>query len=111
MTVDYDEHAAWFEPIRGAKALSYDRSGLEVDKQPDGSFTVWHVIPGSPAGAAGFRKGDRIVAVNGQPSSRFSGADFDALNAGAVGTFRSYEIADSSGARRTIDLRLRDLLP
>jgi hypothetical protein len=111
MTLDYDEHAAWFEPIPGAKALPYDRCGLEVDKQPDGSFTVWHVIPGSPGDAAGLRKGDRIVAVNGLPSSAFSAADFYALNSAAVGTLRSYEIADSGGARRTVDVRLRELLP
>jgi membrane-associated protease RseP (regulator of RpoE activity) len=111
MTVDYDEHAAWFEPIPGARARPYDRCGLEVDKQPDGSFTVWHVIPGSPAEAAGLHKGDRIVAVNGQPSSNFSAADFYALSAGPVGTLRSYQIAGPGAVRRTRDLRLRELLP
>jgi hypothetical protein len=111
MTVDYDEHAAWFEPIPDARALPYDRCGLEVEKQPDGLFTVADVIPGSPAEAAGLRKGDRILAVNGQPSSTFSAADFYALNAAAVGTLRSYHIVDPTGARRTIDLRLRELLP
>jgi hypothetical protein len=111
MTVDYDEHAAWFQPIPGAEALPYDRCGLEVDKLPDGLFTVADVIPGSPADAVGLHKGDRILAVNGEPSSRFSAADLYALSAGPVGTSLSYEVADSTGARRMIRLRLRELLP
>jgi hypothetical protein len=111
MTVDYDEHAAWFQPIPGAKALPYDRCGLEVDKSPDGLFAVGDVIPGSPADAAGLHKGDRILAVNGEPSLKFSAADLYALNTGPVGTSLRYEVADSTGARRMITLRLRELLP
>jgi membrane-associated protease RseP (regulator of RpoE activity) len=111
MTVDYDQHAVWFEPIPGAKALPYDRCGLEVDKQPDGSFTVQSVVPGSPADAAGLRNGNRIVAIDGQSSAKFSAADFYALNAGRVGDERSFEVATSAGADRTARVRLRDVLP
>lgn len=111
MTVDYDQHAAWFDPIPGAKALPYDRCGLEVDKNPDGSFTVRNVLPGSPADVAGLQKGDRIVALNGQPSRKFSAADFYALNAGPVGSERTFDVATSTGADRMTRVRLRDLLP
>jgi hypothetical protein len=111
MTVDYEEHGAWFEPIAGAKALPYDRCGLEVDKRPDGSFTVWYVIPRSPADAAGLRKGDRIVALDARPSSEFSAADFYARNAAAVGTERTFGVATANGGLRTIHVRLRELLP
>jgi predicted metalloprotease with PDZ domain len=42
--------------------------GLELDKDKKGgtrSLFVTRVVPGSPAEAAGFRIGDRLVALNG----------------------------------------------
>lgn len=41
---------------------------------PGVSSTVERVVPGSPADAAGLRTGDRIVAIDGQPTD-----DFDAV--------------------------------
>lgn len=40
----------------------------------DERLTVAHVVPGSPAAAAGLESGDRIVAVNGRPAPKGKGA-------------------------------------
>jgi S1-C subfamily serine protease len=41
-------------------------AGLELDKKDEnGSLTVTHVVPNSPAAKAGFLEGDVLVAMNG----------------------------------------------
>jgi C-terminal processing protease CtpA/Prc len=48
-----------------AKMASQGWLGVEMDKSDDGKVTVTKVFPDSPAAAAGFQKGDVLVAVGG----------------------------------------------
>jgi predicted metalloprotease with PDZ domain len=39
--------------------------GIEMDVAKDGTHTIKHVVPGSPAAAAGFMAGDVLLTMNG----------------------------------------------
>ena len=62
--------------------------GLGVELRADqGALLIVHVIPGSPAEKAGIRKGDRIVAVDGQTTSSLSTDEAAALLTGEEGSW------------------------
>ena len=109
-TIDYDRHAMWLEPIPHPYTRPFNRSGIEADKQRDGNFIVWWVIPNSPASGAGIRAGTRILGVDGIAARDLAGSDFSDLSLGRVGAVRTFRIADGPGAR-IVTLRLRELLP
>jgi S1-C subfamily serine protease len=50
-----------------AKIAAKGWLGIKMDKGDDGKVSVVEVFPDSPAAAAGFQKGDVLVAVNGIP--------------------------------------------
>lgn len=86
-----DPYAGLFSPkdfasfSRNALGNRYGGIGLRIVSL-EGDVTVWRVIPGGPAGAAGVERGDRILqigdsAVRGWPTLRVA----DALT-GAPGT-------------------------
>jgi len=111
-TFDYGRGAVWLQPAIRLAQRPFNRSGIEADKERDGTFVVSHVFPGSPAGAAKVGVGDHIVAVDSRSASQFSGADFAAANEGQIGALRSYRVlSHSDGRPRTVTLRLRELLP
>lgn len=64
---DYSRDCLWLEPgAQFAAPQPHDRLGLTV--QRDGAaLVVEFVAPGSPAEAAGWRKGERITALEGAP--------------------------------------------
>ncbi len=64
--LDYRNKRVIFE--RGGdfgSELVLDRSGLQVGRTDDGTFTVICAAPGTPADEAGFKNGDVIESVNG----------------------------------------------
>ena len=67
VTFDYSRDRLWLEPGAAfGEPLPQDRLGL--NPHPDGgALVVDHVCPGSPAEAAGFKAGDRVTALDGQP--------------------------------------------
>lgn len=109
-SIDYAQHAMWLAPIPGITPPPFNRTGLQLSKKADGSFTVTFVYARSPAAAAGLKTGDRIVAIDGKPASQWSGADITAANLAPPGTRRSYTIADPSSPR-VVTLRLTEMLP
>jgi PDZ domain len=110
-TIDYGNYAAWFARVPHADARPFNRSGLFAQKQPNGSFEVTRIIARSPAERAGLRKGDRIVAVDGAPARQLSGADLADLSIAPVGTVRKYLVGEKPSDRRSVSLRLEELLP
>lgn len=75
ITLDYHNERAYFAPNRRyKKAFDYDRSGLQIIASgPDLSvFTVYNVLPDSPAGEAGVLEGDEIIRINGRGVSAMS---------------------------------------
>lgn len=111
MTIDFERNAVWFKPIPGAKPLPFDRSGLEADKEQDGSFVVWYVVPGTPASQAGLKAGARIIAIDGRPSRDYSGADLWILGCGPSGSGLVLTIANRASSPHQVVLRLREYLP
>jgi len=109
-TIDYDRHAMWMRRIPHPYIRPFNRSGIEADKERDGSFIVWRVIPNSPASGTGIRTGTRILAVDGIDARELAGTDFSDLSVGPVGSLRTYRIEDHH-AMRVVTLRLRELLP
>jgi C-terminal processing protease CtpA/Prc len=65
---DYPHDCLWIEAAEGwdTEPFRKDRSGLQI--LPDGAAAVVRFVsPGSPAEAAGWKVGDRIVAIDGRP--------------------------------------------
>jgi PDZ domain len=111
-SIDYAQHAMWLSPIPGATAPPFNRSGLQLSKKSDGTFTVAFVYAHSPAAAAGLRSGDRIVSIDGKPASDWSGGDVALASLEAPGTFVRFRVVSTgSNAVRTVTLHLSEMLP
>lgn len=111
-TFDYGRGVVWLRLAAHPGQRPFNRSGIVAEKARNATFVVTHVLPDSPASAAKVQVGDRIMALDGRPASRFSGTDFAATNEGPVGAWRTYGIASrADGPVRTVTLRLRELLP
>lgn len=92
------------------KTWPVDQSGLRVAWSEDGGVEVIFVSPQTPAEKAGFRKGDRILRVNGIDVGLLDGlvAIRELLKAGD-GT--KYEIiVDRDGDEKKLKLKLADLI-
>jgi len=76
MMSDLDEHSRWLSADE-ARALeqdtegSYEGIGVEV-RQAGDAFTIARVLPNGPAQFAGLAAGDKIVAVDGEPTNGLS---------------------------------------
>jgi carboxyl-terminal processing protease len=84
-----DPYTEYLEPfayseLRRRTAATYSGIGLTVLPQPSG-FVVSAVTPG-PSRRAGIRPGDRIVSIDGVPTSRVPFEDALALIRGRAGT-------------------------
>jgi hypothetical protein len=111
-SIDYARHAMWLAPIPGVTPPPFNRTGMQLSKRADGSFVVGFVFANSPAATAGLRTGDRIVAIDGRPSSQWTGAEALAASLAPVGTQRSYTVRDANAdATRVVTLRLKEMLP
>jgi S1-C subfamily serine protease len=87
-TVDFERRRVWFENFTG-------KTGNDpvADVGISGGFRdrtkrveVWRVTPGSPADAAGVKKGDEILSVGDQDVASTSFRRLDALMEGPVGS-------------------------
>ncbi|HEY8573655.1 aspartyl protease family protein [Phenylobacterium sp.] len=104
VTIDFPGERLWLRPIPGAAERPFrkNRAGLSVAPAMD-HIRVTHVAAGSPAQAAGWRVGDRIVAVNGQKADRtYAGSELSRWIYGPAG--QTAELTLDDGSRRTLKL-------
>lgn len=106
VTFDYARRLIYFKPVAGpiADLDSFDRSGLWIN-QAEGGFEIMDVTDGGPAQAAGLKKGDTIVAVDGKPFGAIALADLrQRLRNDPVGTVVTFRL--TSG--KDVKIVLRD---
>ena len=64
---DYTRDCLWLEPGPELDApFPRDRDGLSLQRDGDALLVVF-VAPGSPAAAAAWREGERVIALDGEP--------------------------------------------
>ena len=104
--IDVTAGFVWFRrpPSRDRLPMLKDRSGLGLAGSAD-ALTVVHVALSSPASAAGWVAGERIVAVNGRPiDPSYTHGSLWAWRFGTAGTVVNLELASG----RTRELTLAD---
>jgi hypothetical protein len=101
--VDYPRDALHLVRLapRGSTAFRRDQLGLVFDGDR-GALRVIHVAPGSPAAAAGLRRGDRVLAIDTRPAGSWTPAERRALGARPEGTTVALRMAD--GTTRVVRL-------
>jgi hypothetical protein len=108
---DYAHGRLWMRQLDDKRPVPFNRSGLNLSKQNDGSLRVVSVTAGSPAAEAGIQGGEIIDQVAGYPSRSLSRADAVAMFQQAAGTSIQIGLRNSAARpHRLVSLRLRDAL-
>lgn len=106
VTVDCRHRVVYLEKLPNWDAPElFNRAGLIYDGQRDG-YEVKTVFPGSPAEAAGLKRGDIITAINGR---RPLGQANDPMFTKTVGTVLHLTVR-RDGTEHTYDVTLADVL-
>jgi PDZ domain len=110
--IDYRQGAMWLAPARHGTTWPFNRTGMQLRRQPGGTFEVVFVFARSPAAAAGLHPGDRIIAIDGKPARTVTPNELLAASSAPVGTLRTYRVRAAKPALpRTVRIRLAELLP
>ena len=78
-----------------------DKSGLSF-LWADDALTVWFVAPGGPAAAAGWKAGERLAALDGEPASADWWKTYLRWSDARPGTVVRLTLADGSERRLTV---------
>lgn len=110
VTFDYARSRIIFEKnSEYGRRDSYDRAGLWMGQSSE-HFVAIDVIAGGPAALAGVRQGDVILAIDGIDTGKLLLPDVrEKIRREPVGNNVSL-LLDSAGKRRTVVLKLRDLV-
>ncbi len=109
VTFDYARQRLIFEPNLGyGKVDVFSVSGLHLHAEDDG-WTVTDVYAGSAADAAGIRKGDKVVRVNGKARAQLDRGAMHQILTGPEGTVVSLTLR-TAAADREVSFALRDAL-
>ena len=111
LTMDYERRIAYVEPSSDfGKEAAYNRSGLGLGREKDGSLLISRVNPDTPAARAGLKAGDRIVRMNGADPQTTAGEVFDQMLSGAAGSQVSVAVLQN-GLEQDLTITLEELLP
>ena len=93
---DYSRSALWLEPGPGLAApFPKNKTGLDLD-WADGALVVEFVAAGSPAAAAGWKAGERVTALDGEPAGPDSWRTELRWAEAEAGTKARFTLADGS---------------
>ncbi len=108
-TNSLDPYTAYLTPSQLNEVYSQIEGnfvGLGVELKADnGALLIVRVITGSPAQRAGIVAGDRITAVDGQPTAAVSTEQAANLLQGEAGTLANLSLADPTGKPRQLAVR------
>ncbi len=104
VTMDLGRDRLYLEPLAGPPAFQRERAGVRTELNGAGLDLVF-VSPQSPAAFAGIKKGDRVVAIDGQAVSEgFFTGPLRAWNQRPAGERVELKLADG----RTVPVTLAD---
>jgi carboxyl-terminal processing protease len=108
-----DDHTQFLDPADVADLTeetegAFGGVGLEVAMR-DGQLVVVQPIPNTPASRAGVKRGDRILAIDGQPTSGHTLAESVTLMRGEIDT--PVELTLERSDRRLVVTMLRAQVP
>ena len=100
---DYSRSCLWLEPGPDLGApFPKDKSGLAL-QWADGALAVEFVAPGSPAAEAGWKEGERIASLDGEPAGEAWSKTFTKWAEAKAGTEVRFTLAD--GTERKLVLK------
>ena len=100
---DYGRACLWLEPGADLGApFPKDQSGLVLG-WADGALAVEFVAPGSPAAEAGWKEGERVAALDGEPATAEWGRVLTRWSEAKAGTTVRLTLAD--GTERVLVLK------
>ncbi|MEO8035148.1 MAG: PDZ domain-containing protein, partial [Acidobacteriota bacterium] len=110
VTFDYSRGVMLLEPnARFEKQDNWDGTGMWIGLRDDG-FEVLDLVPGGPAAAAGVKKGDTILAIDGRPT-RLLSLPVERLALYYDGRPRTLTLRlRADGAERTVHLVMKRLV-
>jgi predicted metalloprotease with PDZ domain len=103
LIIDYPHNRLYAIPDDAAvkKPIEKDRIGLVFDRKSTDAFAVAFVAPGSPAEAAGFKKGEKIALIDGKPLTAWPAQAIIAFQMDDAGTVHTLQMMDGTVRRRT----------
>ena len=107
---DFKESALYLQPNKWYKSsFSYNRSGMDVEKMNPliPVYTIFNIIPGSPADKAGLKLGDVIEYINYLPAFTLNLDDINNALYGENGKFVHIRV-DRNGEKIKVRFQLED---
>jgi len=109
VTFDYGHQMLYLQPNAAFGSPDvFDRSGLRLMRDPDGAAEIADVTPGSGAGAAGLKTGERIVAIDGTSAASISLGDLRDRLKGSPGTKVILSVVHDGDAATDVVVMLND---
>ncbi len=105
LITDYANDRLYLIPHKDALTRPFrkDRAGLQTVVEGD-RLKVTYASPGSPAEAAGWKKGEEITAIDGRPiTADFHGSELSRWRFGPAGKTVTFTLAD--GSKRSLTLK------